>query len=115
MSVMTIFEKIAENAAEINSVQECDYMGSDGLIYCGKCHTPKQSWSPVPLSDKKWAAPVPCVCMEAKFKYLDKLKSDVVSVFLMMKWRNGVSLTTTEEVTIMPCRLYGIMQIILKK
>ena len=74
MSVMTIFEKIAENAAEINSVQECDYMGSDGLIYCGKCHTPKQSWSPVPLSDKKWAAPVPCVCMEAIFKYLDKLK-----------------------------------------
>lgn len=74
MSGMTIFEKIAENAAEINSVQECDYMGRDGLIYCGKCHTPKQSWSPVPLSDKKWAAPVPCVCMEAKFKYLDKLK-----------------------------------------
>lgn len=74
MSVMTIFEKIAENAAEINSVQEGDYTGSDGLIYCGKCHTPKQSWAPVPLSDKKWAAPVPCACREIKFRQIDELK-----------------------------------------
>ena len=21
-----------------------DYVGSDGLLYCGKCHTPKQMW-----------------------------------------------------------------------
>ncbi|MDE5619777.1 MAG: ATP-binding protein [Ruminococcus sp.] len=74
MSVMTIFEKIAENAVRNNPVQDGDYMGSDGLIYCGKCHTPKQSWAPLPLSDKKWTAPVQCACRKAESKRLDELK-----------------------------------------
>ncbi|MDE5770182.1 MAG: ATP-binding protein [Ruminococcus sp.] len=74
MSVVTIFEKIAENAVRNNPVQDGDYMGSDGLIYCGKCHTPKQSWAPLPLSDKKWTAPVQCACRKAESKRLDELK-----------------------------------------
>lgn len=32
-----------EKKAEGNSVRkECDYIGEDGLLVCGKCHTPKQ-------------------------------------------------------------------------
>lgn len=27
---------------DINPIVEGDYQGADGLIYCGKCHTPKQ-------------------------------------------------------------------------
>ncbi|MGN0680142.1 MAG: ATP-binding protein [Oscillospiraceae bacterium] len=33
---------IAANTAAANPPQEGDYIGSDGLLYCGKCHTPKQ-------------------------------------------------------------------------
>ena len=30
-----------------------DYTGEDGLLYCGKCHTPKEAYFP-----EKQAAPV---------------------------------------------------------
>lgn len=33
---------IAANAAKANPPKDGDYIGSDGLLYCGKCHTPKQ-------------------------------------------------------------------------
>lgn len=36
-----IIGSIAENAAEC--ISEEDYTAEDGLIYCGKCHTPKQT------------------------------------------------------------------------
>lgn len=38
-------------------ISEGDYIGEDGLLYCGKCHTPKQCYAPA-ISDK----PVPCMC-----------------------------------------------------
>lgn len=37
-----IFDKLAEKAKENTVVNENDYMGDDGLMYCGKCHTAKQ-------------------------------------------------------------------------
>ena len=33
---------IMERAAHSNAPNTGDYMGQDGLLYCGKCHTPKQ-------------------------------------------------------------------------
>lgn len=41
----TFSDQITQYAAaayEANKPQEGDYIGSDGLIYCGKCNTPKQ-------------------------------------------------------------------------
>lgn len=29
--------------ADMNTYSEGDYIGKDGLLYCGKCHTPKQT------------------------------------------------------------------------
>ena len=44
-----------------------DYMGEDGLLYCGKCHTPKEAYFP-----EKQAAlfgrdrhPAECDCQES--------------------------------------------------
>ncbi|MDE6500720.1 MAG: ATP-binding protein [Ruminococcus sp.] len=71
---MNFFDIVVENAVKANPVQTDDYVGSDGLIYCGNCHTPKQSWGPVPLSDKKHLVPVICACREAEYKRLDELK-----------------------------------------
>ena len=33
--------KITDTAAETK-----DYTGEDGLLYCGKCHKPKEAYSP---------------------------------------------------------------------
>ncbi len=45
-----------------------DYMGEDGLLYCGKCHTPKEAYFP-----EKQAAlfgrdrhPAECDCQKAQ-------------------------------------------------
>jgi DNA replication protein DnaC len=36
------FESIAQMAKEANKAETGDYIGDEGLRYCGKCHTPKQ-------------------------------------------------------------------------
>lgn len=41
-NVTDILSGIMAAAAETNRPQDGDYIGDDGLIYCGKCHTSKQ-------------------------------------------------------------------------
>ena len=41
-SVTTIMTNLIKNAAEANKAVAGDYIGKDGLLYCGKCKTPKQ-------------------------------------------------------------------------
>lgn len=35
-------DAIAKKASEVIKIEDGDYIGEDGLYYCGKCHTPKQ-------------------------------------------------------------------------
>lgn len=42
MELNNLFEGIANKAAEANPIMEDDYYNDDGLLMCGKCHTPKQ-------------------------------------------------------------------------
>ena len=37
-----------------------DYWSEDGLLYCGKCHTPKQTHGSGPLAGHR--LPIPCAC-----------------------------------------------------
>ena len=37
-----IVNNIANNAERANAVEQGDYIGDDGLLYCGKCNTRKQ-------------------------------------------------------------------------
>lgn len=53
----------AERSAQINGD---DYTGSDGLLYCGKCHTPKQCRVPIFGSEK--IVYCVCDCEERKIK-----------------------------------------------
>ena len=39
----TILDGVFQAAAEQNKPEPGDYIGKDGLIYCGKCNTPKQA------------------------------------------------------------------------
>ena len=40
MNVSSVIDGIANSAAANIKVNEGDYTGEDGLLYCGKCHTP---------------------------------------------------------------------------
>ena len=42
MDITEIFSDLAAKAETENPQNEGDYIGEDGLLYCGKCHTPKQ-------------------------------------------------------------------------
>ena len=54
---------MAEKAREV--MQPGDYTGTDGLVYCGKCHTPKQKR----FADGIYAGcVVPCLCRCGKEK-----------------------------------------------
>lgn len=39
----TFVDKLAEKTAQAITVDDGDYKGDDGLLYCGKCHTQKQT------------------------------------------------------------------------
>ena len=42
MSISKVFDEIEKKTAENVKAQQGDYYGDDGLLYCGKCNTPKQ-------------------------------------------------------------------------
>lgn len=69
---------LVENAVKANPVQAGDYVGDNGLLYCGKCHTLKQSRIELPEFLKKSGCkdivPVECECQKAEDEYLNELK-----------------------------------------
>ena len=46
MGANNVLSSIAERAAQRYAEQEGDYRDADGLLMCGKCHTPKQVRQP---------------------------------------------------------------------
>lgn len=57
-----MLDEILESATAITSDSE-DYRGEDGLLYCGKCHTPREAYFPkgITLLSKN-RHPIECVC-----------------------------------------------------
>ena len=51
-----LFTERVLNMAAVTPQPE-DYTGEDGLLYCGKCHTPKEAYFP-----EKQAAWFPALC-----------------------------------------------------
>ena len=43
LDVSAMIDSLEELAAISNMVEDGDYIGDNGLLHCGKCHTPKQS------------------------------------------------------------------------
>lgn len=43
MSVQNTVESLIERSKTAIPTNDCDYIGEDGLLYCGKCHTKKQT------------------------------------------------------------------------
>lgn len=66
---MSGIEGIVKAASAINGMQEGDYRGEDGLLYCGKCHTVKQHREEHWLGGGERLLPIQCKCArEARLK-----------------------------------------------
>lgn len=57
-SFIDFLNTLAKRSEESTKINDGDYEGSDGLIYCGKCHTPKQCR---PMTDAPNFKPF-CLC-----------------------------------------------------
>lgn len=66
MAFEEILCRIAQKTAEINPKREGDYTGTDGLLYCGKCHTQKQA--EVEIRGHKVTVPAMCKCETEKYE-----------------------------------------------
>lgn len=71
MNIKEFVEKMADDSAIAIPIEDGDYMGADGLMYCGKCHTPKQTRVQLFGSERT----VNCLC-ECGVKKRDKEKEN---------------------------------------
>lgn len=85
--ISDILKDIVDRAAEANPRKDGDYIGENGLLMCGKCHTPKECIAPFGGENKKF----PCICAcenkrieeerlamkrQQEMNYIAKLKKD---------------------------------------
>ncbi len=68
MDMKPIVDGLAKVAEVNNPITEEDYIGEDGLYYCGKCHTPKQHKLPTKFAGciTNSTVNVPCKCQREK-------------------------------------------------
>lgn len=97
MGADNVFSSIAARAAQRYAEQEGDYRDADGLLMCGKCHTPKQVRQPFLGKVKVLACACKCVVAnnrreaDAKRKrdrmqYLDSMRRTGFPDAEMRKW-----------------------------
>ena len=85
--ISDILKNIVDRAAEANPRKDGDYIGENGLLMCGKCHTPKECIVPFGGEKKKFH----CICAcekkriederlamkrQQEMNYIAKLKKD---------------------------------------
>lgn len=90
-----IISKIAEAAEQANGAAPGDYYGDDGLLYCAKCHTPKQCRTKVEIPGYT-AMPCMCKCETERFnrkraedelrRKIDNALSDAFDSPEMLEW-----------------------------
>ena len=82
---------IFQRAAAANAPKEGDYKGEDGLLYCGKCHTPKQCLVELYGVCRK----MPCVCKCRAHEAMEAARRAAVEEADRLRVRYGVSPTCT--------------------
>lgn len=64
---MNMYEAaIKEIASNVPGAADGDYIGEDGLLYCGKCETPKQHL--VTIVGREYVMPMMCDCRRAEYE-----------------------------------------------
>lgn len=97
MGANSVFSSIAERAAQRYAEQPGDYRDADGLLMCGKCHTPKQVRQPFLGNAKVLACACKCVVADNRreadakrkrdrMQYLDSMRRTGFPDAEMRKW-----------------------------
>ena len=76
MGASNVFSGIAARAAQRYAEQPGDYRDADGLLMCGKCHTPKQVRQPFLGNVKVLACACKCVIEHNRREAEEKRKRD---------------------------------------
>ena len=66
MSEMDFLGPIIKAARDSQTHDPSDFFGTDGLLYCGKCRTPKEKM--LLIGDDELKVPVMCKCREEKVR-----------------------------------------------
>ncbi len=91
--IVTAFTGILNAAETNNPAEEGDYIGNDGLLYCGKCRTKKERYVKILGEDRK--VRMMCQCKEAEYeaqkmemrrKQLEIRKDETFSLSEMKEW-----------------------------
>ena len=87
---MDIIDKLMETKAEAG-----DYVGEDGLLYCGKCHTPKQmrlDVNPATGEPAPTLVPTRCKCQcEADEERKRQEETEHFRDFILTLWEDEIS------------------------
>lgn len=74
--------------------EDGDYTGDDGLLYCGKCHTPKQrrlSFDPATREQKETLVRAVCKCQQEADEAADlRAKREKFKQEMARRWEDGV-------------------------
>jgi len=65
--ILNAIDSIADRQRSAYPEVEGDYR-VNGILYCGKCKTPKEKEYPIPWADTKKVLPVLCDCQKAKYQ-----------------------------------------------
>lgn len=57
-----------------------DYVGEDGLLYCGKCHTPKQCWAPAIMHIPARVVNCACDCRREQVEREEKQRKVQIEI-----------------------------------
>lgn len=68
----SIFTEVMEKAMTTDNREEGDYIGPDGLLMCGKCHTPKQFRNDVEGMFYGRISPMACECVRMEREEQDR-------------------------------------------
>lgn len=66
-----IGEKVRQSYEHLK-VEPEDYVGENGFLYCGKCHTPKEQVDEI--LGKTWRHGIPCKCEQEKKDELERIE-----------------------------------------
>ena len=66
MSEMDFLGPIIKAARDSQTHDPSDFFGTDGLLYCGKCRTPKEKM--LLIGDDELKVPVMCKCREERVR-----------------------------------------------
>lgn len=77
---------LATAAASVQKMEEGDYVGDDGLIYCGKCNTPRQC--KIEIGGKMLTTSCLCRCRQEEYEAEDAARKKEQAFYKIQSMRS---------------------------